>query len=134
MNIESLFPINPATLRNRNEEELLQILASSSQDSAWPIWVNAELTRRQTERLSESLSHVENAVFQVERAVKSLTTSSEHLEGLTKRLKTLTWALIFITILAGAVPIGIEVWKAYHSEPLPHLQETSPQTPVPLMP
>ena len=44
---------------------------------------------------------------------KRLADSSEELESLTKRLKTLTWVLIFLTALAAIVPIGIEICKAF---------------------
>ncbi len=120
MDLEDFYPITPETLRTRTEEELLFILYALPQGSVWHPWVSGEFAHRQTERLHESLTQVENAVFQVGLAVKALTLSSEHLEGLTKRLKTLTWALIFITILAGAVPIGIEIWKATREVPAQH--------------
>jgi hypothetical protein len=47
---------------------------------------------------------------------KRLADSSEKLERLTIKLKDLTWALIILTILAAAVPIGIELWKARRTE------------------
>jgi hypothetical protein len=43
-----------------------------------------------------------------------LNSSSDRLEKLTKTLKNLTWALIFLTVIAAAVPVGIEVWKGLH--------------------
>ena len=59
--------------------------------------LKAELERRWNERLAARIT--------------DLTASSVRLEGVTKRLYWLTWALIVFAVM---VPIGIEVWRAYH--------------------
>ena len=134
MTLEDFQPLSPETLRTRPNEQLLSILYLLPAGTEWKEWVTAELAERQAGRLSESLGHVENAVFQVEQAVKSLTKSSEHLEGLTKRLEALTWVLIILTALSVVTPIGIEIWKAAREAPPPPPQHSAPQTPVPLVP
>lgn len=136
---EEFQPINPETLRTRTENELLFILYSLPPRTEWREWLTAELAHRQANRLSESLNLVEAAVLQVERAVKALTMSSEHLEGLTRRLRTLTWILIVLTALALITPIGIEIWHISHIPEvkvisLPPPPQTAPQTPSLLVP
>src|SRR5258708_37167659 len=69
--------------------------------------VTNELQRRH-------LIHIGKEAERLMVATKTLGTSSERLEGLTITLKTLTLVLVFLTIVAAIVPIGIEVWKAYH--------------------
>lgn len=73
-----------------------------------------ELQRRYLKDVGSQVERLVEATNHVHREVGLLADSSNKLEGLTVRLKNLTWVLIFLTFLAAAVPIGIEVWKAYH--------------------
>src|SRR5574340_217276 len=70
----------------------------------------------------------------VHREVAILANSSEKLEKLTLTLKNLTWALIFLTVLAVGTPIGIEVWKAFHPEAEKPVHVSPPQPNAPQMP
>ena len=72
----------------------------------------------QTEKLNSATEKLITETTHVQREVGLLTASQERLEGLTKTLRWLTWVLVALTFLATVVPIGIEVWKAYHHEPL----------------
>lgn len=62
-----------------------------------------------------------------ERKRLRLAASSNKLEGLTITLKWLTITLIVITVLASAVPVGIELWKAYQKPEI----EMTPVNPSP---
>jgi hypothetical protein len=68
----------------------------------------------------DPLDPVVKAVFegrllsQISDATKRLADSSDKMERLTTRLKNLTWILIFLTITAVIVPVGIETWNAYN--------------------
>jgi len=81
----------------------------------------AELTRRQNEALQILVANLTISTDKVHTEVSILSSSSDRLERLTVALKNLTIVLTALTVLAVFVPIGIEVWKAYHesqSEPV----------------
>ena len=73
-------------------------------------YINAKLL----EKLSQLTAELTAASEKTGTEVVVLTDSSKKLEHLTVRLKNLTWVLIALTALAVIIPIGIEVWKAYH--------------------
>jgi hypothetical protein len=85
------------------------------------------------EKLTEALI---DETTNVHREIAWLANSSGKLETLTATLKNLTWALIFLTVAAIVVSLGIEIWKSYHAE-LPSINiappppRSSPQTPSP---
>ena len=111
--------VTPENLRTFPEEDVLEAI-TLGRDSVNGMWARAELERRH-------LLALQKATETVHQEVARLTASSTTLESLTKTLKNLTWALMFLTILAAAVPIGVEIWKARHE------QVISP-SPVPLQP
>jgi hypothetical protein len=82
-------------------------------------------------RLEELTTGLIDVTAKVHHEVGLLADSSDRLEKLTATLKSLTWALILLTVLAALVPIGIEIWHALHETPVPRAQQTVPQTPVP---
>jgi hypothetical protein len=69
-------------------------------------------------RLATRIAEGTKAIAEITKASRTeltrLVDSSDRLEGLTKTLKHLTWVLIVLTVLAVVVPIGIEIWHAYH--------------------
>ncbi len=88
-------------------------------------WAKNELATRQMDELEKRIKELDGSTNKVHQEVAILSSSSDRLEALTRTLKNLTWALIVLTIAAVAVPIGIEVWKAYH--------EASPAQTAPLL-
>jgi len=78
---------------------------------------------------------VKQATRGVQKEVAILAASSEKLETLTIKLNNLTWTLIVLTalavILAVVTPIGIEVWKAQHSETPSPQTAPAPEPPKP---
>jgi hypothetical protein len=138
----SFFDFKPPELDNERLNQLMADLVPAP---------SAEQTDKLIENTSkvhsgiETLSHYSqnlalltetlvNETKNVHREVALLNSSSERLEHLTVRVKNLTWALFFLALLAAVIPIGIEVWKAYHQEPAPRPQVTAPQTPAPFVP
>ena len=128
----------PDNIRTYSEEKLYYAI-KISQGTIYDTYARGELQRRQMVSLQEATITVHKEVAllsesskllhgltstlveettRVHREVALLTDSSEKLERLTATLKNLTWALIVLTILgfiiAGGVPIGIEIWKANH--------------------
>jgi hypothetical protein len=67
---------------------------------------------------------------EVAKQVSSLTKSSTNLEELTIRLNKLTWVLIILAVAGVVAPIGIECWKAYHSEPVVLRPPSAPPAPT----
>jgi hypothetical protein len=67
-----------------------------------------------TARLLSASNALTDATNNVHQEIMLVKDSSRHLEKLTSTLRNLTWALILLTVLAAVVPIGIEIWKAYH--------------------
>jgi hypothetical protein len=76
---------SPKQMMDFTDSKLLWV-RKARQGTVWDVWAGAELERRRDERISE--------------LIKSLTCSSNRLEGLTKNLRTLTWVLIVLTSLA----------------------------------
>jgi hypothetical protein len=140
--------VTPEAMKSYSEEKL-HLAMQLNNGGVYDTWARAELQRRQNERLMELLHHLESAIWKVEQQVITLsksstalltstdtlvkettnvhsevarlTGSSTKLEKLTIRLNRLTWVLVLLTFFAVCVPIGIEVWKAYHepeSEPV----------------
>jgi hypothetical protein len=91
--------VTPEAMKLYSESKLLYAM-ELNRGGVHDQWARAELARRRDERISELIS--------------SLTSSSDRLEGLTRRLNRLTWVLIILTFLAVLVPIGLEIWNAYH--------------------
>ena len=87
---------SPEQMKSFSEAKLLWV-RKARQATVWDVWAGAELERRRDEHLSE--------------LVKSLSSSSDRLERLTKTLRNLTWVLIVLTFLAVLVPAGLDFWK-----------------------
>lgn len=98
-------------------EEFLNYVSEQNGGGRYDAWARAEIERRNSMRLAELVTVLNQATDKVQSEVTDLTTSSTHLEDLTKTLRNLTWVLIVLTFIAAAVPIGIEVWRAKHVEP-----------------
>jgi hypothetical protein len=82
-------------------------------------WAKNELATRQMDQLEKRIKELDDSTNKVGQEVVILSSSSARLELLSRRLKNLTWTLIVLTLLAAAVPIGIEVWKARHESSAP---------------
>jgi hypothetical protein len=105
--------VNFDTVKSATDEELsyaMTVPLSLPQNAI----LQEEIKRRSLEAMGRLTESLREATLQVGAKVTALTTSSERLETFTKRLIGLTWALILLTIVAAVVPIGIEVWHAYH--------------------
>jgi hypothetical protein len=110
----------PEYMRNWPEEDLHAAMIQN-RGGVHDVWARAEIERRHMQALT-------NATEQVHRDVERLTASSTTLETLTRTLKNLTWALILLTVLAAAVPIAIEIWKAHHEiQAVPSLAPLQPE-------
>jgi hypothetical protein len=105
--------VNPETMKTYSEAKLL-LAMKSNQGGVYDTWARAELARRRDEQLGDLLNQLTAATQHVHEEVAKLGSSSGKLETLTTTLRNLTWVLIFLTFVAAAVPIGIEVWKAFH--------------------
>jgi len=164
MNINDFTPITPESLLRRTDAELLFITGAGKANGVqWSEWASDELKRRQMRLLHEimlSLTKSTNSVNEnvillakisldvgtvtdsllsatkdVHSEIQTLASSSGRLEGLTVKLKNLTWALIWLTVAVIASTIGIEVWHATRemSAPVPpiviqHVLPNAPQT------
>ena len=91
--------VSPEQMLSFSEAKLRWVQKASG-GRHYDVWAGAELARRRDEHLSE--------------LIKSLSSSSDRLERLTKTLRNLTWVLIVLTFLAVLVPAGLDFWKAYH--------------------
>jgi hypothetical protein len=118
------------TLMRVYSEEFLNYVSEQNGGGKYDVWARAEIERRNSMRLAELVTVLNQATDKVQSEVTDLTSSSTHLEDLTKTLRNLTWVLIVLTFVAAAVPIGIEVWKARHeAHVLPALPPTLPPQP-----
>jgi hypothetical protein len=105
--------MTPETLKTFPEAKLLSVMEGNAGGS-FDTWARAELARRRDERISELITSLTDATNKVHQEVAILSSSSDRLERLTKRLNGLTWVLIVLTSIAVVVPIGL-IWNAYHS-------------------
>jgi hypothetical protein len=94
---------------------------------------NLEL-RKHIEQLKWVTDSVRDATIGVKDEVGNLTASSETLENLTRKLIKLTNVLIILTILAGIIPMGIEIWHARQPEKPVQVVVQLPQSPEPQTP
>jgi hypothetical protein len=117
--------LTPEKMRGYSEEYLNRVSVYNG-GGQYDTWARAEIARRQSVRLAELITALNQATEKVQTEVTDLTASSTKLEDLTKTLKNLTWVLIVLTFLAAAVPIGIEFWKAQREH-----QDAQPATPAP---
>ena len=120
-----LWPIDSRSVGSYSTDVLHEILPKRRLLSPHVDLIRDELQHRsllaiaeQTEKLNSATEKLITETTHVQREVGLLTASQERLEGLTKTLRWLTCVLVALTFLATVVPIGIEVWKAYHHEPL----------------
>jgi hypothetical protein len=105
---------NPEAMKSFSEAKLLFVMQGNA-GGAFDTWARAELARRRDERISELITSLTDATNKVHQEVAILNSSSDGLERLTRRLNGLTWVLIVLTFFAVVVPIGLEIWNAYHS-------------------
>jgi hypothetical protein len=126
-------PIQGNTIVNYSLEQLDSVLQNQTLNERQREMVVQELERKHlraiagaTKALNSTTERLIVATQQVHQEVAILSSSSDRLETLTKKVKNLTWALFFLTLSAAIVPIGIEVWKAYH-EPPTTLQTVPPK-------
>jgi hypothetical protein len=113
--------------REFSHEKLLEQLDSGTTPDQRTLAVE-ELQRRYLGNIADETGKLIQATDRVHQEVAILTKSSERLEKLTKTLRNLTWVLIFLTVLAAVVPIGIETWKAYHENlPAPIVVQILPK-------
>ena len=107
-------------IKKLDDDELLTAYAygyrNPNLDWGDPV-VKAVIDTRLATRIAAGTRAIADITDSSRAEVKRLANSSDGLESLTKTLKNLTSALIFLTVLAAPVPFGIEVWKAYH-EPI----------------
>jgi len=103
------------TLKQRTHDELVEIMDKDS-SGHFAAMAGEELHQRFLGRIGDETIKLTTATENVRNAVVALAKSSDRLEVLTAKLKNLTWALIFLTVVAIVVPIGIEGWKAYRQE------------------
>ena len=104
--------IKPEDMKTFSETQLydvMKLLAGGPRDA----WARAELARRRDERISKLIESLTDVTTKVHHEVGVLSSSSDKLEKLTKRLIILTWALIGLTVIVGGGQIVVEVWKAY---------------------
>jgi hypothetical protein len=111
MELEGFGTITPETLQKVSDSDLMRIMMLNPGGVA-DAWARSELAGRQIVRLREVVQSLKDATHEVYHEVAILSSSSDRLEALTKKVKNLTWALFFLTLLAAIVPIGIEIWKA----------------------
>jgi hypothetical protein len=106
--------VTPEAMRTYSETKLHAAM-TVNRGGVFDAWARHELERRRDERLSDLLDRLKEATDKVYKEVAILNSSSDRLEKLTKTLKNLTWALIFLTAVAAVVPVGTEIWKAQKS-------------------
>jgi hypothetical protein len=133
MTQEELQKTSPADLKKNTHEELLILLDHWKNNPNFFERIKEELAQRFLGRIGDLTEKQIEATNEVRAAVDRLTKSSDHLEGLTIRLNRLTWALIILTALGVAVPVGIEVWKAKREIDTPP-PPIVPQLPRPAVP
>jgi hypothetical protein len=114
--LQDYSPISPKTLRSRTREELLEIMGLDPR-GVFGDWAQNELAARQMDELEKRIKELDASTNKVHQEVAILSSSSDRLEGLTRTLKNLTWALILLALLTAAVPILVEEWKARHESP-----------------
>jgi hypothetical protein len=118
--------ITPRFMREYSEE-FLNYVSEQGGGTKYDTWAREEIARRQTVRLAELITVLNQATDRVQTEVTGLTTSSTHLEDLTKTLRNLTWVLIVLTFIAAALPVGVEIWKARHEQVI----SPPPEPPLP---
>jgi hypothetical protein len=104
---------SPEQMKSFTESKLLWVMRAR-QGTSYDLWARAELERRGDDRLAGLITSLTDATNKVHQEVAILNSSSDRLEGLTRRLNRLTWVLIILTFLAVVVPAGLDFWKAYH--------------------
>jgi len=97
----NLRPNSPEELRGYSEDDLYELMRDN-RNGVYYDWAKVELQRRQ-------MSALQDATRQVRQEVAILSSSSDRLEALTKRLNKLTLVLIVLTVPL----VVIEVWKAF---------------------
>jgi hypothetical protein len=115
----------PDNMRTWPEDKLLFAMREN-RGGVYDGWARAELTRRQNEqlgdligRLTQATDTVAGGVEGLKHEVSVLTSSSDRLETLTKKLNCLTIILVVLTICAVIVPIGIEIYHAKYEDKKP---------------
>ena len=119
-----LSELKPKDLRDWPEDKLL-CLMGQNRGGAYDHWAQAESARRQNERTGQLIEILTTITDKVHYEIKSLASSSDRLEDLTKKLNALTKVLLAVTIVSVLVPIGIEIYHA-HSDSRPTVTEKHP--------
>ena len=154
--------VTPENMRGYPEDKLFFIM-TQNRGGVYDTWASNELMRRRIVELQLVTSDLHKATNNVVAGVSALAESSRKLEGLTANLVTatdgvhqgvnllaassitletltvklnrLTWTLVWLTLLAIPVTIGIEVWHSLDRAPtapfvlqlpLPALPQTAP--------
>lgn len=131
-------PLTALTVKKATHQEMLELLGRFQNNAYFTNLITNELNQRFLGRIGDLAEKQIAATADVAAAVNKLDSSSDRLETLTQKLNRLTWALIWLTVFAIAVTIGIEVWHAKREIDAPvapivlqPLQYSSPQTPIP---
>lgn len=126
--------VTPESAKQATDEELLKAHTIAPLFAQQAAIIREELTSRRLREIGNLIETLRHATVNVGTQVSNLSASSDRLEGLTKRLNTLTWVLIALTLAAVVTPIGFEIWHLSHVPEvkiiaLPPASQTLPQTP-----
>jgi hypothetical protein len=111
--LESFGAITPHNLKERSDEELLEIMILNA-GGAFDTWARNELERRRMNKLTYSVDKLHETTKEVSTEINSLAQSSGILEGMTNRLIWLTGVLIALTVLQLIFLIWdrVDKWEA----------------------
>jgi hypothetical protein len=131
---------SPGALRELNHDDLITLL-NINPGLTEQTWIRDELHRRhlgaiadETKNLIVATNVLVSETEKVHQEVAILAASSTRLETLTHKLKSLTWALILLSILAVGVPVAIEIWHISHIPEVKKVQPAHPQQAAPQTP